>query len=329
LGLLSRINRFSSVSAGAIVAAKLGLEWSALEFDEGGVSRALGQKVIGPLLSLTARTLDITSIMFALISAGTAVDRVVREFESLLFGGGTLQDFPDAPRFVVNATNVQSGVQWRFSKPYMGDYRVGRIVNPTVPLANVVAASAALAAILSPVVFDFRGADWIEGYDLSTPEYRDHVALTDGSIYDPLALESAWNRYDTILISDANLPLQPESESSSNQVIHTGRLFSILDSSVRALRKRQVIESFQLGLRRGAYWGIATDIRHFQLSDAVDTPLEQITELVSIPTRYSAIPSEIQKRLINWGYAVCDASLRAHVLLTAAKPTTVPYPSGN
>ena len=37
---------------------------------------------------------------------------------------------PDRPRFVFNATNLQSGVLWRFSKSYMWDYRVGKIPEP-------------------------------------------------------------------------------------------------------------------------------------------------------------------------------------------------------
>jgi NTE family protein len=28
---------------------------------------------------------------------------------------------------VINATNVQSGALWRFSRPYMRDYRVGEV----------------------------------------------------------------------------------------------------------------------------------------------------------------------------------------------------------
>ena len=34
-----------------------------------------------------------------------------------IFRRKTLQDLPDQPRFVINATNVQSGVLWRFSSP--------------------------------------------------------------------------------------------------------------------------------------------------------------------------------------------------------------------
>ena len=42
--------------------------------------------------------------------------------------GTALQDLPDdasGPRFVINATSVQTGALFRFSKPYIADYRVG------------------------------------------------------------------------------------------------------------------------------------------------------------------------------------------------------------
>jgi NTE family protein len=34
----------------------------------------------------------------------------------------------------------------------------------------------------------------------------------------------------------------------------------------------------------------------------------------------------LQERLINWGYAVCDAALRAHVNAQFPKPADFPYP---
>jgi NTE family protein len=33
-----------------------------------------------------------------------------------------------------------------------------------------------------------------------------------------------------------------------------------------------------------------------------------------------------QERLINWGYAICDAAMRKHVEPTAAAPVEFPYP---
>jgi NTE family protein len=35
----------------------------------------------------------------------------------------------------------------------------------------------------------------------------------------------------------------------------------------------------------------------------------------------------VQERLINWGYAVCDAALRRHVDHALRKPDGFPYPA--
>ena len=49
----------------------------------------------------------------------------------------------------------------------------------------------------------------------------------------------------------------------------------------------------------------------------MDDPLKCATRnptyLVEIPTRLEAMDGDEQERLINWGYAICDAALRAHV----------------
>jgi NTE family protein len=49
--------------------------------------------------------------------------------------------------------------------------------------------------------------------------------------------------------------------------------------------------------------------------------------LAEIPTRLKRIDENLQERLINWGYAVCDAALRRHVQPTLGKPTGFPYPA--
>ena len=36
---------------------------------------------------------------------------------------------------------------------------------------------------------------------------------------------------------------------------------------------------------------------------------------------------ELQERLINWGFAVCDAALRRHVEPGLSKPDGLPYPA--
>jgi hypothetical protein len=77
---------------------------------------------------------------------------IARAYDRHLFNGGTptLQDLPDRPRFVINATNQQSGAVWRFSKPYMRDWRVGEVARPRLAVSLAVEASSAFPRFLSP-----------------------------------------------------------------------------------------------------------------------------------------------------------------------------------
>jgi NTE family protein len=51
-------------------------------------------------------------------------------------------------------------------------------------------------------------------------------------------------------------------------------------------------------------------------------------KLAATRTRLKRMDDELQERLINWGYAVCDAALRQHVDPTLAPPKGFPYPRG-
>ncbi len=150
LGYLSRLDRVSSVSGGSITAAMLGLKWSRLGFAN-GVAQGLVDEVIKPLRAFAHETIDVGSVLKGIFLPGSISDKVANAYRKHLFGEATLQDLPDdPPRFVINATNVQTGVLWRFSKPYMRDYLVGEVKNPTVSLATAVAASSAFPPVLSP-----------------------------------------------------------------------------------------------------------------------------------------------------------------------------------
>src|SRR6266496_4476535 len=149
-GYLPKLDRISSVSGGSITAAVLGVKWSKLSFDQNGIGQTFVQEVVSPIRSLAGKTIDVKSVLGGLFSFKTIGEKVVDAYRKYLFNRTTLQDLPDRPRFVVNATNVQSGAGWRFSKPYMRDYLVGEIKNPTVELAVAVAASSAFPPFLSP-----------------------------------------------------------------------------------------------------------------------------------------------------------------------------------
>src|SRR5215204_3460831 len=150
-GLLKEVERISSVSGGSITAGVLALKWSRLSFDPARLRADFVSEVVNPIRALASETIDQEAILLGLILPGRVSERVVAAYEEHLFGKATLQNLPDNPRFVINATNVQSGALWRFMKPYMRDYRVGEVKAPTVTLAQAVAASSAFPPVLSPV----------------------------------------------------------------------------------------------------------------------------------------------------------------------------------
>jgi NTE family protein len=100
---------------------------------------------------------------------------------------------------------------------------------------------------------------------------------------------------------------------------------ALIDNQVRSLRKRDVIAAYRDGVRDGAYWGINTDINDYGLGSALPCPLRDTMSLAAVPTRLTALPPVVQERLVNWGYAVCDAALRRHVDPRLPVPRGFPY----
>lgn len=327
LGFLPKIDRVSSVSGGSITAGVLGLAWRNLAFNPQGVATNFLDLVVAPVRALGSKTIDVPSILTGVFGPGSVGEKVAATYRKHVFGKATLQDLPDRPRFVINATNVQSKALWRFSKPYMWDYRVGKIEAPKLELATAVAASSAFPPVLSPVTLEFKESDYVagSGQDLQKPPYTTDVVLTDGGVYDNLGLETAWKRHKTVLVSDGGGMYGPEPEPKQDWLGHMRRVFDLVDNQVRSLRKRQVIDSFKSGARTGAYWGIWTDIADYGLADALPCPREKTAALASTSTRLKGMDTVLQDRLINWGYAVCDAAVRTHVA-PSPPPAGFAYP---
>ena len=331
-GVLNRIDRISSVSGGSITAGVLAVNWNKLSISAPNVQRDFVPNFVTPVRALAGETLDAEAIVLGLVLPGRISDRVASAYDKHLFHGKTLQDLPDRPRFVINATNVQSGVLWRFSKPYMRDYLVGEVPKPRIPLAQAVAASSAFPPVLSPVEMRLDPNSFTPNSGtLQRKPFTSKVVLSDGGVYDNLGLETVWKRYQTVLVSDAGGKLEAEEEPKSDWAQHSYRVLNLIDSQVRALRKRQVIDSFKANPadamhRKGAYWGVRTNIADYQLADALDCPFERTLELAATPTRLKRLDDTLQQRLINWGYAVSDAAVRKHVDPKIAKGA-FPYPA--
>tara|TARA_R110001592_G_scaffold191289_1_gene437446 strand:- start:5753 stop:6958 length:1206 start_codon:yes stop_codon:yes gene_type:complete len=348
LGLLTSLDRISSVSGGSITAATLGVKWATLNFDPvTGIAANFVDQVVWPIREFAAQPIDVicglVGITTPLISAGALVSKA---YDMFLFKGATLQDLPDSPRFVINASNLQSGALWRFQKPYMRDWKVGEVRNPHVKLADAVAASSAFPPVFSPFKLRLNASDFTpdSGDRYQREPYTTKVHLGDGGIYDNLGLETVFKRYQTVFVSDGGKAFEAKAKPPVTWGRHLLRVLNTIDNQVGSLRVRDLVDAYRLRealiadgnlpqsptvrycSRQGAYWGIGLDLASFPAAGKLPFPVEKSKIMAETPTRLYGLPVWHQDRLINWGYAVCDAALRSYCLTGSVPPPAFPYP---
>src|ERR1700688_977693 len=235
------LGRVSSVSGGSITAGLLALKWNACKSeDPNPASRvaAFLHEIVVPIRAFA--TVDIAGLTLAgalgLIGAilfpGTVNQYVTGKYNKHLFNGATLDQITKVPTFVINASNLQSGALWRFTREYAADWRVGKIpTTKLIELAQAVPASWAFPPFLSPARLKFKDSDYAANsggqgaYNLQRPPFTTNPMLSDGGVYDNLGLETAWKNHQTILVSDAGGKMQPQPEPKTDWARHAYRVF--------------------------------------------------------------------------------------------------------
>jgi NTE family protein len=328
-GRLTQLARVSSVSGGSITAATLALHWAELGWHD-EVAANFDALITEPIRALAGHTIDVSAVVEGMLPFASVGERVAHAYREHLFADATLQHLPraPAPQFVLNATNLESGALFRFTRSYAADWRVGTIDSPAIPLADAVAASSAFPPVLSPFELDLRDATWktAPGNELTTPEYRGKIGLSDGGVYDNLGLETVWKRCRTVLVSDGGGHMPDDSDPPHLWPLQTLRVLKVIDNQVRDLRKRQTVGSFGLKLRQGGYWGVRSHVADYQLADPLDFPAAEGQRLAALPTRLAKLDDHDQQQLINWGYVICDTALRRWIDPAAARPAQLPFP---
>ncbi len=325
---LPRLDRVSSVSGGSITAGTLALAWPELDFSADSVAANLLELVIDPLRRFASRTVDVPAVLEGLLLPGMSVSgRLARSYRRL-FARATLADLPQRPDFVFDATNLQSGDLWRFSRREEGDWRVGSRAAPDTEVAFVVASSSAFPPVLGPSRIRFPSGALDHGGDeeVNSPPFTTRVVLADGGVYDNLGLEAVWTTCRQVLISDAGGATPAQGHPRSFWPLQLLRVLHVIDNQVRDLRKQQAVQSYIEGTRTGAYWGIRSDVEDFGLENPIADPtVAQVRALAGVPTRLAALDGRTQERLINWGYTITDTAVRAHVA-PDTPPGELPYP---
>jgi NTE family protein len=335
LGWLPQVSCISSVSGGSIVAGLLGARWQSLAFDDHGVAVNFQQQVADPIRWFCTQNVDIPATLMGLFGAVPFVPSGSHYLAGALknlYGNLSLSMLPapaQAPEFMIDATNLQTGSCFRFMRDGLQDYKLGRYPADDISLADAVSASCAFPPFFSPLILRTTPARWRPGPNsirLTEPALRQTIYLGDGGIYDNLGLEAVWNEYGTVLVSDAGAPFQVEVQPSGFLYGKVLRSLDIATEQTRALRKRRLIADLTIGHRYGTYWGITTQIQHYDLERPMTRDNALTASLANIRTRLNRFSAEEQGRLINWGYALADAAMRRHVLAQDIPPGRWPIP---
>ena len=353
LGLLSRLDRISGVSGGSLAAGLLAARWNHLGVpDADAAFPRLRTEVVDRLVAFSRTDIDVVAGFQGLLPGLSAADQIALRYRALV-GDATLQDLPDHPQYVLCATNLQTGVLWRFTKPYAGDYIVGRLPKPRTPLAVAMAASSAFPPFLSPLTLNVHASafeDWPArgGQPVIRRDagFRNAILLTDGGAYDNHGLEPILKRYMTVFVSDAGAPFHRVTTGFTDWYRQVRRVLDITDNQVRSLRRRDLIARFKSAAaalaqgrmaatdtdryaRFGAYWAIGTDPTTMTPPGSLRCNPDVLRALAVVSTRLKDPGRGIAERLVNWGYAVSDRCVRTHykggMTLSATLPAW-PYP---
>jgi NTE family protein len=328
---LAEVDLFSAVSGGSIVLAWLASRYLALREDpEEGFDEWCGRcdfraQVIEPFRAIAAR--DLRSLAVFLTAPinwlwPTPRVRLLERGYRRFLGELKLGDLPSSPEFVFCATDLTFGCNWEFSRRRVGDFQAGYLrAAGEVRLATAVAASSSFPPLFGPVRLPVGAMDYSGGKQ-SGSDLLDRVELSDGGVYDNMAMEPALKRCARILVSDAGAPFG--FAAGKHYLRRLMRYAAVVGSQAIALRKRLFFGRREAGEFEGAYWHLGEQrdagADGYSLGLCEDVLARVRTDL----DRFTAAEFDV---LVNHGYFSCEAGLDAAGFGEADVPApTWPYP---
>ena len=159
---------------------------------------------------------------------------------------GSLQDLPAFPFWEINCTNFETGNSFRLRRDYMGDSTIGYVQNPKLPIADMIAASAAFPVLIGPYVLKTQGMRFTKDKEgkLNEMQVKDHYTLWDGGVYDNLGIEALHKvgggldkEIDFLIVSNASAPIGIKERG--RPIPNLKRLLDIATSQVESLRTQE------------------------------------------------------------------------------------------
>lgn len=307
-GLLERVKMLSTVSGGSLI--------SALIFSLADNRWPSSDQFLAEVLPQSrSRLTDAHSIQKELLTrfawrpwrmAARSANQLADSLRSCWHIETSLSDLPVEPRWIINATTYETGKNWRFIPGLrMGDYSIGYALAPHLPVADAVAASAAVPGLIGAYRLRTGAHEWftfdgaqpnglqdagspVTVSDAATATSRpdfDVIHLWDGSVYDFLGTEPLFKigasplpaGINVLLVSDASNPIGTRSASDAAFVTRGHRLITIATDQVRSLRTRSMVDYFRQFPGSGAFLKLGTDCTKWTQQEEIFLPKSELT----------------------------------------------------
>jgi len=325
LGILSQVDTLSTVSGGSMLAGHLANHIQA--GSERGVPWPRPGGVWPGFNAMADELHSKLSEHFRLAGTLSCNEAIVSKLPGAFkqwIGPMKLLELPERPDFVFNATELDSGRLWSFSRTRVGSDEFGYSARHGHALVAEAVAASACFPVFNQLVARFNASDFAGGTrEVSESEWK--ILLADGGIFDNLGVERV-AQAQTILVSDGGKGARPLPSatgvapfaSSVTMGKPARNQFEALrwilsdksrDPTTANLRLERLSHAFSSQEVAGSYWSIG-DGRDDEGSEAGYSRALAQEMIATVRTQLDAFSQPERHVLENHGYLVTDAALK-------------------
>jgi NTE family protein len=336
LGLLSKVDTFTSVSGGSIFASLIA-SYAARRPDAwsrpGEPLAEYDAEVTRPMRGLAQHNLRTRTVLSSALpwnwfKRDVQIDALAERLADGPTGHARLVELPERPRFVFCSSEMQFRAQWTFDS---GARRFGAEPSGHADFGGWTIARAAASSSCLPGAFaPMSVSDTLTGGTYDGDDARQlarSIALSDGGMYDNLGVEPVWQDHAAVLVSDAGPSFRPN--PGLGRIWNALRFAIILLEQATDVRKRWLISNFVAGQLDGSYWSVAGSADDYPAPSTVAYSRGFVHDFIA-PIRIDLdVFSEGERAVLeNHGYLMAETAIRSHGrgLEPRPAPLEVPFP---